>query len=84
MHVQLLVSQVRSQRKRWPGSEGSVNSTHTRGRSRGASATGTPYAVDVSPACLAHLLDGHGPMSRPYAVHPVGVARAARAASVSA
>src|SRR6478736_6583967 len=45
MQVQLLVSHVRSRRKRWLASAGSVNSTQTRGRSRGASATGTPYAA---------------------------------------
>src|SRR6478752_9883806 len=50
MHVQLLVSHVRSRRKRWFVSAGSVNSTQTRGRSRGASATGSPYAAAIGTA----------------------------------
>src|SRR5687767_8855543 len=39
MQVQLEVSQVRSTRKRWPGSAGSANSAQVRGMSSGVSGT---------------------------------------------
>ena len=63
MHIQLDVSQVRSQRKRWPASSGSGNSTQMRGMSRGTSATRSAYAD--APVAVARSRRRSGSPDRP-------------------
>ena len=76
MQVHLDVSQVRSQRKRWAGSVGSVNSTHVRGMSSGVSATGSPYVdrADYRGPMRIGVFDvGSGTACQPLVgVHPEG------------
>src|SRR5690242_18165322 len=55
MHVQLDVSQVRSQRNRWLESAGSANSTHMRATSRGVSGTDPAYVAPCGACGLARV-----------------------------